>query len=141
MIRETNRKDLEAVHGLMCELERTELDKAKFTEIFTQQLASEQWISYVFEQNNAVIGFINMRFECQLHHADMVAEILELCVTEKYRNQGIGTQLFRQAKETAEQHHAVRLELSTSTWRTDAQRFYERQGMDKSHYNLTYDYE
>ncbi len=141
MIRVTEQKDLEAVYGLMCVLERTELDKAKFTEIFLRQLCSEQWISYVFEQDNTVIGFINMRIERQLHHADTVAEILEFCVAEKYRNRGIGTQLFQKAKETAEEHQAVRLELSTSTWRVDAQRFYERQGMDKSHYNLTYDYE
>jgi len=140
MIRRTENKDLEAVYGLMCELERTELDKAKFSEIFERQLCSKQWIGYVYEQNNTVIGFINMRIEQQLHHADTVAEILEFCVSEKYRNQGIGTQLFQKAKETARQHHAVRLELSTSTWRTDAQRFYERQGMDKSHFNLTYDY-
>lgn len=132
---------MEAVYRLMCELERTELDKTSFTEIFEQQLCSEQWESYVFEQDNAVIGFINMRFERQLHHADTVAEILELCVTANYRNLGIGTQLFQKAKEAARQRHAVRLELSTSTWRTDAQRFYERQGMEKSHYNLTYDYE
>ena len=131
---------MEAVYGLMCELERTELDKTQFQEIFEQQLSSEQWISYVYETDNTVIGFINMRIERQLHHADTVAEILEFCVTEKCRNQGIGTQLFRKALETAEEQHAVRLELSTSTWRVDAQRFYERQGMDKSHYNLTYDY-
>lgn len=140
MIRRTENKDLEAVYGLMCELERTELDKAKFSEIFERQVCSEQWISYVYEQDNTVIGFINMRIEQQLHHADTVAEILEFCVSEKYRNQGIGTQLFQKAKETARQHHVVRLELSTSTWRIDAQRFYERQGMDKSHFNLTYDY-
>ncbi|MDO4192666.1 MAG: GNAT family N-acetyltransferase [Erysipelotrichaceae bacterium] len=141
MIRKTEKRDMEAVYRLMCELERTELDKTSFTEIFEQQLCSEQWESYVFEQDNAVIGFINMRFERQLHHADTVAEILELCVTANYRNLGIGTQLFQKAKEAARQRHAVRLELSTSTWRTDAQRFYERQGMEKSHYNLTYDYE
>ncbi|MBR3342744.1 MAG: GNAT family N-acetyltransferase [Solobacterium sp.] len=140
MIRRTENKDLEAVYGLMCELERTELDKAKFSEIFERQVCSEQWISYVYEQDNTVIGFINMRIEQQLHHADTVAEILEFCVSEKYRNQGIGTQLFQKAKETARQHHVVRLELSTSTWRIDAQRFYERHGMDKSHFNLTYDY-
>lgn len=140
MIRKTREEDQESVYQLMCELENTELDHDCFCEIFSAQLKSDSWISYVYELDNAVIGVVNMRIERQLHHSGTVAEILELCVTDAYRNRGYGSELFQKAKEAAEARHAVRLELSTSCWRTDAQRFYERQGMDKSHYNLTYDF-
>ena len=140
MIRSAELKDAEAVYRIVCELENTELDHEDFVRIYKAQLASPAFFTYVYELDDKVIGMMNMRLEEQLHHAGAVMEIIELCVTDGWRSMGIGAKFMEFAKEVCMVHRVQRLELSSSTWREDAHRFYESQGMDMSHINMTYDF-
>ncbi len=49
----------------------------------------------------------------------------------------IGKQLIEKIEEIAKDKQLEQIELSTSTYRKDAHRFYERQGYEKLHYNYT----
>lgn len=49
----------------------------------------------------------------------------------------IGKQLIEKIEEIAKDKQLEQIELSTSTFRKDAHRFYERQGYEKLHYNYT----
>ena len=49
----------------------------------------------------------------------------------------IGNQLIEKIEEIAKDKQLEQIELSTSTYRKDAHRFYERQGYEKLHYNYT----
>ena len=51
----------------------------------------------------------------------------------------IGKQLIEKIEEIAKDKQLEQIELSTSTYRKDAHRFYERQGYEKLHYNYTKD--
>ena len=48
-----------------------------------------------------------------------------------------GKQLIEKIEEIAKDKQLEQIELSTSTYRKDAHRFYERQGYEKLHYNYT----
>ena len=49
----------------------------------------------------------------------------------------IGKQLIEKIEEIAKDKQLEQIELSTSIYRKDAHRFYERQGYEKLHYNYT----
>ena len=49
----------------------------------------------------------------------------------------IGKQLIEKIEEIAKDKQLEQIELSTSTYRKDSHRFYERQGYEKLHYNYT----
>ena len=49
----------------------------------------------------------------------------------------IGKKLIEKIEEIAKDKQLEQIELSTSTYRKDAHRFYERQGYEKLHYNYT----
>lgn len=45
--------------------------------------------------------------------------------------------MIERIEEIAKEKQLEQIELSTSTYRKDAHRFYERQGYEKLHYNYT----
>ena len=49
----------------------------------------------------------------------------------------IANNLSKKIEEIAKDKQLEQIELSTSTYRKDAHRFYERQGYEKLHYNYT----
>lgn len=53
------------------------------------------------------------------------------------RSLKIGKQLIEKIEKIARNKKLEQIELSTSTFRKDAHRFYERQGYEKLHYNYT----
>ena len=55
----------------------------------------------------------------------------------KVRSSGIGSQLLAWAEETARDQGAEMTELSTSTQRVNAHRFYQREGYVPSHLRFT----
>ncbi|MBR0419623.1 MAG: GNAT family N-acetyltransferase [Erysipelotrichaceae bacterium] len=95
--------------------------------------------NFIYEEDDEIKGMINMRLEHQLHHGGIVAEIMELFVKEKYRLNGIGKKLLAEAIKIARDEGCLRIELSSSNWRTDSHRFYEDNGFSASHVNLTLD--
>lgn len=64
-------------------------------------------------------------------------EIVELVILPEKRSFKIGKQLIEKIEEIAKDKQFEQIELSTSIYRKDAHRFYERQGYEKLHYNYT----
>ena len=75
--------------------------------------------------------------EINKEHFDSIFEILELVILTEKRSFKIGKQLIEKIEEIARNKKLEQIELSTSTYRKDAHRFYERQGYEKLHYNFT----
>jgi GNAT superfamily N-acetyltransferase len=67
------------------------------------------------------------------------AWVEDLAVEPGHRSQGIGLRLLSAARDWARERGATHIELDTGTARTDAQRFYERQG--PSHRGISYSWE
>lgn len=154
--------DCRAVYNLMCQLEQTELPFDKFSEIYSEQTANENYYCLLCESfdnehegsaehggnldghddsigghNGKVIAALNMRFEKQLHHCDCIAEMTEFAVDAEYRSKGIGKEMFARACRIAKDFGCPQIELATNQLRTDAHRFYEREGMHNFHFKFS----
>ena len=139
MIREYKLTDENLIYDLLCELENTAIDKEGFNIAFMKQFYDDSYRCLLYEENDEIIGILNMRIEHQLHHGGKVAEIMELYVKEKYRLNGIGKKLLEEAVRIARDEECKRIELSSSYWRTQSHRFYQNNGFTASHINLTMD--
>ena len=64
-------------------------------------------------------------------------KLQNLFLLPEKRSFKIGKQLIEKIEEIAKDKQLEQIELSTSTYRKDAHRFYERQGYEKLHYNYT----
>ena len=69
----------------------------------------------------------------------VIAAIEELAVDPEMRSRGIGSRLLVAAKDWARERGASHLKLDSALTRTDAHRFYEREGLIGRSYS--YDYE
>ena len=84
-----------------------------------------------------VVGLIGLHLQFHLHHANWIGEIQELIVMPQARGLTVGSQLLAWAEATAREAGAEMTELSTSTQRLNAHRFYQREGYTQSHFRFT----
>jgi PhnO protein len=137
MVRRSTIQDLEAVYQLICELENDELSHTEFTRIYCDQMPDDRYCCLVYETDGEIAGFLNLRFEEQLHHCSKIAEILEFSVLASARSRGIGKELLESASTVAKEHGCEQIEAASGRQRSDAHRFYQREGMQNSHIKLT----
>ena len=130
-------EDCEKIYSLVCGLENKELPFDKFQKIYSEQVNNKSFYCLVAENNNEILAFLNLRFEEQLHHCERIAEIMEFFVNPAYRSQGIGKQMFAEATRIAKAYGCLQLELASNQLRTDAHRFYLREGMRNFHYKFS----
>lgn len=131
-------EDLPAVYALLCDLEHCQLPGEVFREVYAQNLSQPSVRYLVAEEEGRVQGFISLRMDRPLHHAQLVGEIQELIVDEAARGRGVGALLLKKAQSLAAEAGCVQLELSSNFARTRAHAFYERHGWVKDHYSFTY---
>ncbi len=133
MIRKAGKEDRERIQQLTELLESRKFDPEDFAGIYLDQLNDERYVCFVYETEEGILAYLNMRMEEQLHHSAKVAQILELVTQENKRSLGYGGELFRYACDHAKQKGCVQIELETSLWRKRAHAFYEREGMTADH--------
>lgn len=112
MLRKCEKSDGKSIYGLICDMENKELPYEKFEELYQQQLSREDMYGLVNFIDDNVIGFLNLRFENQLHHCEKIAEILEFAVDSRYRSKGIGKEMLAEAAKIALEHGCVQMEVA-----------------------------
>lgn len=137
MYRKATKEDLNDIYYLICDLENKLLPFDFFSKIFQSQLNNSDYYCLVYEKDNTVIGVLNLRFEKQLHHSDVIAEIMEFVVNPSYRGNGIGKILLEHALKIAVEHQSIQVEVSCNQTRIDSHRFYIREGLHNSHYKFS----
>lgn len=137
MYRKATMKDCKGVYDLICDLECRELPYDSFSQIFAEQLTDSRFYCLVCEKEGQLAGVLNLRFEGQLHHASSIAEIMEFSVAPSCRSCGIGKQMFAEACRIAQELGCSQIELATNQLRSDAHRFYAREGMNNFHYKFS----
>ena len=94
----------------------------------------------VIEREAEVIGTLQLTFlPCLTHRGGTRAQIEAVRVDRRYRDLGIGRQLFAWAIERARETGCRMVQLTTNTSRDDARRFYERLGFVPSHVGMKLD--
>ncbi len=91
----------------------------------------------IFEQDGDALGLLSLRMEEQLHHCEKIAEVMEFAVAAPHRSQGAGQALFESACKIAAQCGCAQIEVCCARPRAGAHRFYEREGMKRSHFKFT----
>ena len=136
-IRRAEAADAGALWALVCALEDTRFDRAAFERRLGAQRADGRYRCLVAEQAGKVVGMLNLRIEEQLHHERPAAEIMELIVCDEARGAGVGARLVACARACAREAGCEIFEVTSSLYRMRAHRFYEREGLVKSHYRLS----
>ena len=137
LYRKATESDCRAVYDMICDMEAKVLPWAPFADIFRAQLADERYECLIREEDGRAVAMLNLRYERQLHHADAIAEIMELVVAAPYRNAGRGAELLAYACERAAQRGCVQIEVACNQLRKDTHRFYLREGMQNFHYKFS----
>lgn len=135
--RKSTLEDCRAVYDLICDMENKELPYDKFEKIYHNQINDSNYYCLVCEHDGMVIGALNMRFEDQLHHSEMIAEILEFAVATAYRNMGIGKEMLSQSCQIAKDNGCSQIEVDCNQLRKDTHRFYIREGMHNFHFKFS----
>jgi len=137
MYRNGTPEDCGAIYALVCEMENKALPYDRFAAIYQSQLRDGRCQCLVCELDGAVAGFINLRCEEQLHHAERIAEILELVVEPGRRRQGVGKGLLAEACRAARRRGCPQIEVACNQVRKDSHRFYQREGLQNTHYKFS----
>jgi GNAT superfamily N-acetyltransferase len=85
----------------------------------------------VGEQNGTVVAVLSVHFILQLATHGPFARISYFCVDQDVRSNGLGRQLEEYAESAARSRGCDRIEVHCHSRRTDAHRFYARQGYEE----------
>lgn len=138
MIRKATLNDCEDIYQMVCDMEETMLPYDRFYDILKKQINCNDYYTAVFEENAKILGFLNIRFEQQLHHESDIAEVMEIVVKDGSRGKNIGQMLLEKGKSISKEKGCMQLEAACNKVRKDSHRFYQREGMANSHYKFTY---
>lgn len=131
----------EAVYWLMVELEGQNVDQEAFLKAYTANLTDTNIRYLLAFDGEQPVGFISLHAQLLLHHAGRIGEIQELVVKESFRGQGLGRVLFQAAWEAAQSLGCLQLEVCCRREREQSHVFYQRMGMNASHYKFCLPFE
>jgi len=101
--------------------------------VFREMAAGRQQL-FVAESRGKIIGTLVVIIVPNLsHRATPYAIIENVVVDAKHRSKGVGEALIARAVEEARNAGCYKVSLTSNKRRTDAHRFYERQGFEQSH--------
>jgi GNAT superfamily N-acetyltransferase len=133
-IREAVPGDWPGVASVLAELGRPDARGTPAEEghrsLFVAYLDREDVEAFVAEDDDRILGFVNVEYRERLNHESPQAWIPELIVGEHARSGGIGKELLGRAESAARARGCWGIALESATWREDAHRFYEREGWD-----------
>lgn len=111
-------------------------DEEKLKEIYETDINTSRRIYLIARNERNIVGVCTLVVKDNLHYLK-VAVIDELIVDINSRNQGIGKMLLDRAVDLAREKQCYKVELHSNIKRTDAHRFYESNGFEKTSYYFT----
>jgi GNAT superfamily N-acetyltransferase len=130
MIRRAQPADTESIRALIAQLDYD--PPANLEEKIRLLSAHPDEVLLVYELDTEVVAFISLHFIPQIVLAGDFARISYFAVKDSARSHGIGKQLEAHTTRLARERNCDRIEVHCHTRRTDAHRFYERQGYKES---------
>ena len=111
-------------------------DPARARERLAEAIASPRSTVLVAADGAELIGFCTAYLELNSVRFGQRCWVEDLAVDPAWRSQGVGTALLRAAQDWARRGGATHLELDSGLARTDAHRFYEREGATRQSYTF-----
>jgi GNAT superfamily N-acetyltransferase len=103
-------------------------DERRAVVALRQAIESHDSVVLLAEDGGALIGFITGYQDMHSVRFGYRAWVEDFAVDPERRSQGVGKALLHAAKAWARERGATHLELDSAEARTDAHRFYEREG-------------
>ncbi len=135
-IRPATFSDFDAIYSFVCGLEETIFDKDELRRCYESCLNKENHYYLIALDDDRPIGFISCHGQVLMHHCGMVYEIQELYVLPDRRSLGAGKQLLQAMELLLAVKDYKLLELASNMKRTDAHRFYENNGYDRTSFKF-----
>ncbi|HEY2453103.1 MAG TPA: aminoalkylphosphonate N-acetyltransferase [Scandinavium sp.] len=135
-LRPATRDDTDAVYGLICELKQKEYDRNTFAAGFAANLNNPNQRYQLALVNGDIVGLIGIQMMFPLNLNCWIGEIQELVILPQMRGLNVGQRLLAWAEDEARNSGASLMELSSGKVRTDAHRFYQREGYQQSHFRF-----
>ncbi|HWJ79493.1 MAG TPA: GNAT family N-acetyltransferase [Niallia sp.] len=130
-IRKAKLDDWKQISSLLNQLDYPNTEKFIKDKLETLLLDNNEEL-VVYEENQEVIAFISIHFIPQIAVKGDFARISYFAVDSSIRSKGIGRMLEEYCTELAAKRKCDRIEVHCHSRRTDAHRFYERQGFTES---------
>ena len=92
--------------------------------------SNREHMDIVYELDHRVLGFLSLHFIPQIAFDAEYLVVSYLVVDERTRSKGVGAALEEYAVKVARERNCRRILLSSNARRTDAHRFYIRQGYE-----------
>ena len=130
MIRSAQTRDINGIRTLIAQLEYD--PPADLEEKLRRLAADPDEALLVYELDREVVAFLSLHFIPQIALAGDFARISYFAVKDSARSHGIGLELEAYVTRLARERNCDRIEVHCHSRRTDAHRFYERQGYRES---------
>jgi PhnO protein len=134
--RSATASDVAIIYNFLCELEEETFDFELFQHIFTRNLQNPDCHYFLAFDGSLCVGYASVHAQWLLHHCGKVGEIQEMFVIADYRSKGVGSLLIEQLKVVSERENFKILEVTANKKRLDTHRFYERQGLERTHFKF-----
>lgn len=131
MIRLTTTADHSAISSLLSQLGYPNTE-AFLPEKLERMLQHPDELMFVYEMDGKITGFMSLHFIPQIARRGDYATISFFAVDANVRSKGIGKAMEEYAAAKARERGCEGLFLHCNTHRTDAHRFYFRQGYEES---------
>lgn len=140
-IRFATESDFESVYRFINLLENEVMDKTTQRALYLENVKHPDIVYLLAIVNEKPVGFLSCHVQNLMHHGGKIGEIQELYVDESARNLGIGKLLTDEIKSIAKSRNVIQLEVTSRLARTDAHRFYEREGFHFTHKKFLHQYD
>lgn len=130
-VRRAKETDLEGVIDLMKQLGHS-LPDGSAAELWSAVSSDGAHDVIVAKADGSIVGMIDVMSRIHLHHGGLVATVDSLVVDGSRRGQRVGTRLLDSALSAVARRGVALVELTSSTARTDAHRFYESNGFTRN---------
>ena len=147
-IRAAEPNDLDQIVKLLADdmlgREREDLSaeaRPKYRDALAAVIASPDNTLFVMEEGNRIVGCLQLTMMPGLSHQGLTrGQIESVRIAADRRGEGLGAHFIRFAIDEARKRGAGIVQLTTSTSRADAQRFYEQLGFEQTHkgFKLTF---
>lgn len=119
--------DADALLPLIHQLEHY-ISKESLLNNLKRNLDNENYRIFVAKEDNQLIAFAELCFTQFIHEPNPRARLTSFCVDSRFRNKKIGTAFLQFMENFCITNNFQRIELTSKLHRTDAHRFYERNG-------------
>lgn len=127
IIRKLNNSDYEQYKILINEFRETEFDENIFKEIYS--LINKNSDIWVIEKNNEIIGTGTILYEYKyIRNICKLAHIEDICILQKYRNNGYGKILIDYLMNEAKKENCYKITLYCED---KLEKFYIKSGLEK----------